>query len=199
MSIPGYVYFYPFCRLAAQPIADTFRTVIESFFKSCTSEIVKSVRNQIKSHLPKVKQGSNRAFSTEPSLYADLVPSHRRRFWRITLSQKSASARVGDGQPPNSFSERLHASIHHFEYISYTHFHYSPSAKAVSDGAIIWFLKQSVIARATRFEFGIEIKNPATADLARVLGRKLMESKNGDYIHGYWSAIVSKVRISLVG
>jgi hypothetical protein len=72
-------------------------------------------------------------------------------------------------------------------------------AKAVSDGAIIWFIKKTVIARATRYAFGVEVLRSATQERAALLGRPLIEREDGDWIHGYWDEIAPIVRGSEFG
>jgi hypothetical protein len=64
------------------------------------------------------------------------------------------------------------------------------SAKAVSDGALIWHLKQSVTARFTRFAYGTGTADDITPEEARRLHRPLMPTPMGDMTPGGWSEIV---------
>ncbi|KAL8283908.1 hypothetical protein RQP46_005340 [Phenoliferia psychrophenolica] len=68
-----------------------------------------------------------------------------------------------------------------------------PSKKAVSEGASLFYIKDCVIARATRFDFGIQTtrKFSQWGDLA--LGRPVFTAVDGQKrIDGGWSRIIKK-------
>jgi hypothetical protein len=69
------------------------------------------------------------------------------------------------------------------------------TAKAVADGAAMWHIQHSVIARATQFAYGIEkgeAYNPADP---RHAGRAVKHQVQGDRIYGVWSEIVPKGQV----
>jgi hypothetical protein len=68
------------------------------------------------------------------------------------------------------------------------------SAKAASEGSVLWATKKSVVARATRFAFGISVVVPADPFTAQLLGRPLVQRSDGSkVVRGGWSEIVPKV------
>jgi hypothetical protein len=69
------------------------------------------------------------------------------------------------------------------------------SAKAVADGAVIWFAKQTVVARATRFAFGTDVMRPYDPDNPDHRGRRIIKSAVGDRVDDAWGEIVAKVRM----
>ncbi|KAI5481024.1 hypothetical protein MNV49_006210 [Pseudohyphozyma bogoriensis] len=69
-----------------------------------------------------------------------------------------------------------------------------PSKKAVAEGAVIYFEKDSVVARATRFEFGICTNRPYSPELAH--GRiPIMFTSGKKYFTGGWSPLVRKGQV----
>lgn len=69
-----------------------------------------------------------------------------------------------------------------------------PSAKAVADGAIIWFAKQAVKARATRYAFGVHNMVTYNAADPRHQNRPVHTDREGEFVWGVWSEIVPRVR-----
>ncbi|KAF8695747.1 ATP binding, partial [Rhizoctonia solani] len=67
------------------------------------------------------------------------------------------------------------------------------TAKAVADGAVIWCGKLSVVSRATRMPFGVEINDPYNAREPNHAGRPVHRHDAGyDYVTGKWSQIVGR-------
>jgi hypothetical protein len=66
------------------------------------------------------------------------------------------------------------------------------SAKAVSDGAAIWFIQHAVTTRATRFAFGIAAREYYKASNPAHAGRKVERIVGIDFIDNVWSEIVPK-------
>jgi hypothetical protein len=69
------------------------------------------------------------------------------------------------------------------------------SAKAVADGAVAWYIRQSVKGRAARFAYGISIRVPYDRNSSKHEGRQVHQDNVGDYVLGVWSAIVAKVSL----
>ncbi|KDQ12502.1 hypothetical protein BOTBODRAFT_146701 [Botryobasidium botryosum FD-172 SS1] len=69
------------------------------------------------------------------------------------------------------------------------------NAKAVADGAVIWFVKNAVSARATRFAFGTKIIVPSTPLTPEKLGRAIAAYPGGYYVTGGWSQITHKGKV----
>jgi hypothetical protein len=68
------------------------------------------------------------------------------------------------------------------------------SAKAASEGSVLWATKKSVVARATRFAFGVSVVVPSDPFTAQRLGRPLIQRIDGsNVVRGGWSEIVPKV------
>lgn len=67
------------------------------------------------------------------------------------------------------------------------------SAKAVADGAVIWFAKKSVVARATRFAFGTDVTRPYDSKNPEHKGRKVTKSALGERVGNAWAEVVGKV------
>jgi len=67
------------------------------------------------------------------------------------------------------------------------------SAKAVADGAAAWYISSFVIARATRFRYGITIRVPHDTSDWRQNGRAVSHDFDGEFVHGVWSEIIAKV------
>ncbi|KAG8739930.1 hypothetical protein FRC10_004991 [Ceratobasidium sp. 414] len=66
-------------------------------------------------------------------------------------------------------------------------------AKAVADGAAIWAVARSVVCRATRYSYGIEIARPYNKRNSQHTGRKKLYWPSGTYhVKGGWSQIVAK-------
>jgi hypothetical protein len=73
--------------------------------------------------------------------------------------------------------------------------HLPRSAKAASEGSVLWATKKSVVARATRFAFGVSVVVPSDRFTAQQLGRPLLQQGDGSkVVRGGWSEIVPKVR-----
>ena len=73
-------------------------------------------------------------------------------------------------------------------------FHVLCSAKAASEGSVLWFTKRSVVARATRFAFGVDVGIKCTANHAERLRRPLRPRLDGSMgVDGWWDEIVPKV------
>ena len=69
------------------------------------------------------------------------------------------------------------------------------SAKAASEGSVLWTMKKSVVARATRFAFGVTVLVPCHQQIANHLNRPLVHRQDGSVgVAGGWSEIVPKVR-----
>ncbi|KEP49235.1 heat shock 70 kDa protein 12A [Rhizoctonia solani 123E] len=68
-----------------------------------------------------------------------------------------------------------------------------PNAKAVADGSVIWGAKRSVIARATRKAYGIQVLTPYDQNNVEHRGRKtIVECDGVKKVVGCWSQIVDK-------
>jgi len=70
-----------------------------------------------------------------------------------------------------------------------------PASKAVADGAVIWFARHVVTARAARFAFGTDMLVPSEPMHGPKLGRKIVQSPSGPHLEGGWSEIVTKGRV----
>ncbi|KDQ12464.1 hypothetical protein BOTBODRAFT_34432 [Botryobasidium botryosum FD-172 SS1] len=70
-----------------------------------------------------------------------------------------------------------------------------PTSKAVADGAVIWFMKHSVTARATRFAFGTQVIVPAHSIDGPKIGRRVFQNPDGPYITGGWWQVVPKGQV----
>ena len=71
------------------------------------------------------------------------------------------------------------------------------SAKAVSDGAVIWHCSNFVTARRTRLSYGIEIHHEYNVLKPEHRGRPVLKRADGARIvDGAWSTLIEKVRIS---
>ncbi|KAF8594083.1 hypothetical protein BDV93DRAFT_183817 [Ceratobasidium sp. AG-I] len=66
------------------------------------------------------------------------------------------------------------------------------TSKAVADGALIWFSSNSVVKRAPRFSYGIEVLVPHKSQLQAHRRRKTVSWPSGLYSVGGWSQIVTK-------
>ena len=76
-------------------------------------------------------------------------------------------------------------------------FYYLDSAKAASEGSVLWAIRKSVVARATRFAFGVDMYMAADTFAAQVLSRQLIKRFDGSTaVAGRWSEIVPKVPLS---
>jgi hypothetical protein len=73
----------------------------------------------------------------------------------------------------------------------------SDRAKAVADGAIMWFVKQAVVARATRFAFGAKIMPLYDQHNHEHQGRRTVRTPIGEHVTDAWSEIVPKVSLPL--
>ncbi|KAG9120352.1 hypothetical protein FRC07_004191 [Ceratobasidium sp. 392] len=68
-----------------------------------------------------------------------------------------------------------------------------PGAKAVADGAAIWAVEKSVVSRAARYSYGIEVVTPYDQFNSEHVGRKIISSPSGvNKVGGGWSEIVAK-------
>ncbi|KAG8720502.1 hypothetical protein FRC09_009456 [Ceratobasidium sp. 395] len=68
-----------------------------------------------------------------------------------------------------------------------------PGAKAVADGAVIWAIDQSVVARATRYSFGVPVAVRHNRGRPEHANRIVMTDPEGErVIPGGWSEIVGK-------
>ena len=75
--------------------------------------------------------------------------------------------------------------------------YYLDSAKAASEGSVLWAIRKSVVARATRFAFGVDMHMPTDAITADRFGRRLIKRYDGSTaVAGKWSEIVPKVPLS---
>jgi hypothetical protein len=72
---------------------------------------------------------------------------------------------------------------------------YERRAKAVSDGAAIWFIQHAVTTRATRFAFGIAAREYYRASNPAHAGRTVEHVVGVDFVDNVWSEIVPKVWI----
>ncbi|KDQ12450.1 hypothetical protein BOTBODRAFT_34427 [Botryobasidium botryosum FD-172 SS1] len=71
-----------------------------------------------------------------------------------------------------------------------------PTSKAVADGAVIWFVRHAVTARATRYAFGTPIMIPTGhAQGERMGGRKVIDDFRGSYFGGAWKELVPRGQI----
>ncbi|KAG8682041.1 hypothetical protein FRC08_015223, partial [Ceratobasidium sp. 394] len=66
------------------------------------------------------------------------------------------------------------------------------TSKAVADGALIWHCVNSVVSRAPRYSFGIEIVVPLVHNSKEHNGRIIVSRPSGPYVAGAWSQIVAK-------
>ncbi|KAG8737710.1 hypothetical protein FRC10_007909 [Ceratobasidium sp. 414] len=67
------------------------------------------------------------------------------------------------------------------------------TSKAVADGALIWHCANSVVSRAPRYSFGIEVVVPLIHSSKEHRGRIIVARPSGAYVAGAWSQIVAKV------
>ncbi|CAE6445846.1 unnamed protein product [Rhizoctonia solani] len=68
-----------------------------------------------------------------------------------------------------------------------------PNAKAVADGSVLWCAKRTVVSRATRMAYGIEVLTPYNRNNVDHCGRKTSVQLDGvEKVSGFWSQIVSK-------
>jgi len=80
---------------------------------------------------------------------------------------------------------------------SLTTFYYLDRAKAASEGSVLWAIRKSVVARATRFAFGVDMHMPTNPPTADRFGRRLIKRHDGSTaVAGRWSEIVPKVPLS---
>lgn len=72
---------------------------------------------------------------------------------------------------------------------------FSPgSAKAVSDGAVIWHCTNFVTARRTRLSYGIEISDEYSIRNPQHRDRRIFTRADGArVIDGVWSTLIEKV------
>eukprot|EP00918_Siedleckia_nematoides_P076137 GHVU01166531.1.p1 GENE.GHVU01166531.1~~GHVU01166531.1.p1 ORF type:complete len:546 (+),score=50.24 GHVU01166531.1:96-1640(+) len=66
------------------------------------------------------------------------------------------------------------------------------TAKAVADGGIIWYAKNAVTSRATRFAYGTETLVDYNPKLSEHQGRNVRETLGGATVSGGWSQIIAK-------
>lgn len=66
------------------------------------------------------------------------------------------------------------------------------TSKAVADGAVIWHCVHSVIKRAPRLSYGIEVLCPYQPQIREHIGRKKIKLPSGTYVRGHWSLIVAQ-------
>jgi hypothetical protein len=69
------------------------------------------------------------------------------------------------------------------------------TAKAVADGAVIWFAKQAVGARVPRFAFGCDQMARFNASDPRHRGRKTFQNRDGTFVTGVWSVIAQQNQV----
>jgi hypothetical protein len=69
------------------------------------------------------------------------------------------------------------------------------AAKAVAEGAAIWYIQHSVVARATRFSYGIHAREAFSNSNPMHRGRKVERSSGGDHVAGVWDEIVPRGEI----
>lgn len=55
-----------------------------------------------------------------------------------------------------------------------------PSKKAVAEGAALFYIKDFVVARATRFDFGIQTTRKLSSNSESALGRKVYRAVDGE-------------------
>ncbi|KAJ1299641.1 hypothetical protein OPQ81_002630 [Rhizoctonia solani] len=68
-----------------------------------------------------------------------------------------------------------------------------PNAKAVADGSVLWCAKRSVVARATRMAYGIQVVTPYDRNNAEHCGRRTVVECDGvEKVVGLWSQIVGQ-------
>lgn len=63
----------------------------------------------------------------------------------------------------------------------------------MADGAVIWFVRHVVTARATRYSFGTDILVSVEPMLPPKVGRRVLQTPSGPYFDGGWREIVPKV------
>lgn len=66
-------------------------------------------------------------------------------------------------------------------------------SKAVADGALIWHCVSSVVSRAPRSSYGIEIMIPLVPGVKDHRGRPIVKWPSATLVKGAWSQIVTKV------
>ncbi|KDQ53846.1 hypothetical protein JAAARDRAFT_414401 [Jaapia argillacea MUCL 33604] len=64
------------------------------------------------------------------------------------------------------------------------------NVKAAVSGALVWFLKHSVVARAARFAFGQRIIVPYNSHDPEHVKRGFARYPNGDFVNGGWDLVV---------
>ncbi|KAG8794422.1 hypothetical protein FRC12_024574 [Ceratobasidium sp. 428] len=68
-----------------------------------------------------------------------------------------------------------------------------PGAKAVADGAAIWAVAKSVVSRASRYSYGVQVVTPYDQFNTEHVGRTIINSPSGiRKVGGGWSEIVAK-------
>lgn len=67
--------------------------------------------------------------------------------------------------------------------------------KAVAEGSSLAFVKQVVVARATRYHYGLEITELCAPDAPNPDGRRVLAHAEGSsYLDGVWGELIAKVR-----
>ncbi|KDQ12466.1 hypothetical protein BOTBODRAFT_34434 [Botryobasidium botryosum FD-172 SS1] len=66
------------------------------------------------------------------------------------------------------------------------------TSKAVADGAVIWFARHAVTARATRYAFGCSVSVSPEPLTDEKVGRRTINGAMGPRIPGFWSEIVPR-------
>ncbi|KDQ12467.1 hypothetical protein BOTBODRAFT_176407 [Botryobasidium botryosum FD-172 SS1] len=69
------------------------------------------------------------------------------------------------------------------------------TSKAVADGAVIWFIRHAVTARATRYAFGTDILVNVEPIQGPKIGRRVLQTPSGPYFDGGWREMVPKGRV----
>ena len=72
------------------------------------------------------------------------------------------------------------------------------SSKAVADGAVVWFVRHVVTARATRYAFGTDILVACEPLHPQKIGRTVIQTASGPYFDGGWREIVPRVNSTVL-
>lgn len=69
------------------------------------------------------------------------------------------------------------------------------SIKASADGSLFWYLQHCVVARATRYAFGVGVNLPYNDQNEEHVKRGRHRKPHGDVVYGGWSKIVPLVSV----
>jgi hypothetical protein len=74
-----------------------------------------------------------------------------------------------------------------------------PSTKAVANGALAWYLDNSVSARINKYHYGTEISTPWISSDPEINSRPRITDASGELVvTGAWSSIVAQVNLQVL-